>query len=121
MTDIAIEIAEEHLVDGPKEPLDTAAALRLTWYGENQPHFEIRRYLLQVLGGKVGSVVCVKDVGYAADLPVRMPFTPYPLPQSKRGPDGRRRVKSKIIASDRPTVIVDYDRKPWPCRRSILF
>jgi len=30
MTDIAIEIAEEHLVDGPEEPLDTAAALRLT-------------------------------------------------------------------------------------------
>jgi hypothetical protein len=32
MTDIAIQIAEEHLVDGPEEPLDTAAALRLTRY-----------------------------------------------------------------------------------------
>lgn len=84
MTDIAVEIAEEHLVDGPKEPLDTAAALRLTWYREHQPHLEIGCYLLQVLRGKVGIVVCVKDVWYAADLPVRMPFTPYPLAQSKR-------------------------------------
>ncbi len=87
---------------------------------EHQPHLEIRCYLLQVLGCKVGAVVCVEDVGHAADLPVRMPFTPYPLPQSERGPDGRRRVKFKIIASDRPTVIVDHDRKPRPRRRSIL-
>jgi hypothetical protein len=82
MTDIAVAIAEEHLVDGPKEPLDTAAPLRLTWYREHQPHLEIRCYLLQVLGGKVGTVVCVEDVGHAADLPVRMPFTSYPQPQS---------------------------------------
>jgi hypothetical protein len=110
MTDIAIEIAEEHLVDGPEEPLDTAAALRLTRYRKHQPDLEVSGYLLKVLGGKVGAVVCVEDIGHAADLPVRMPFTPYPLPQSKRGSDGRRRVKSEIISGDRPAVIVDHDR-----------
>jgi ATP-dependent exoDNAse (exonuclease V) beta subunit len=30
MTDIAVEITEEHLVDGPKESLDTTAALPLS-------------------------------------------------------------------------------------------
>jgi len=95
MTDIAIEIAEEHLVDGSEEPLDTAAALRLTRYRKHQPDLEVSGYLVKVLGGEVGAVVCVEDVGHAADLPVRMPFTPYPLPQSKRGSDGRRRVKSR--------------------------
>lgn len=32
MTDVAIKVAEEHLIDGPEKPLDTAAALRLTRY-----------------------------------------------------------------------------------------
>jgi hypothetical protein len=86
---------EEHLVDGSEEPLDTAAALRLTRYRKHQPDLEVSGYLVKVLGGEVGAVVCVEDVGHAADLPVRMPFTPYPLPQSKRGSDGRRRVKSR--------------------------
>jgi hypothetical protein len=82
MRDTAIEIVEEYLVDGPKELLDTAAALRLTRYRKHQPHLKIRCYLLQALGGKVDTIVCLKDVWYAADLPVWMPFAPYPLPQS---------------------------------------
>jgi hypothetical protein len=32
------------------------------------------------------------------------------LGQSKRGSDGRRRIKSEIISGDRPAVIVDHDR-----------
>ena len=80
MTNIAIEIAEAHLVDGPEEPLDTAAALRLTRYRKHQPDLEVGGYLLKVLGGKVGAVVCIEDVGHAADLPVRVPFKPLMRP-----------------------------------------
>ena len=57
-------------------------------YRKHQPDLEVRGYLLKVLGGKVSAVVRVEDVGHAADLPVRMTLTPYPLPQSKRGSDG---------------------------------
>jgi hypothetical protein len=78
MTDIAIEIAEEYLVDGSEEPLDTAAALRLTRYRKHQPDLEVSGYLVKVLGGEVGAVVCVEDVGHAADLPVRMPLRHIP-------------------------------------------
>ena len=57
MTGGAVEITEEHLVDGSKEPLNTTAALRLAWDRKHQPDLEVSGYLLQVLGGKVREVM----------------------------------------------------------------
>lgn len=56
MANIAVEIAEEHLVNGSEKTLDTAAALRLAWSRKHEPDLEVSGYLLQVLGGKVRAI-----------------------------------------------------------------
>lgn len=120
VADVAIQIAEKHLVDGSEETLDAATPLRLARDGEHQADLEIRGHLLQVLGGEVGAVVGVKDSGHTADVPVRMVLPPNALMEGKRCSHRRRRIEAEIIAGDRAAIIVDYDGQPGPRNRSIL-
>ncbi len=83
MANIAIEIAEGHLVYGSKEPFDATATLRLTRYREHESDLEVIDNLLQMPGGEVGAIICVEDAGNTANLPVGMPFAPYSLAQSR--------------------------------------
>jgi hypothetical protein len=68
--------------------------------------------LFYVFRGEIRTVVCIKNFWDAADMPVRMPFTPDTLPKREGRSHRRRRIEAQIIAGDCTTVVVDYDGQP---------
>jgi hypothetical protein len=46
VSNVAVKIAEKHLVDGSKEALDTTAATRLAWYRKHKTNLQIGSDLL---------------------------------------------------------------------------
>jgi hypothetical protein len=46
---VAIKFTKEHLVDRPKESLNTATALGLAWSRKDKPNLEVDGHLFNVL------------------------------------------------------------------------
>ena len=76
----SIEVTEEHLVDGSEKPFDASTSTRLTRSREHKPNLEIHCDLLDVRRCKVRAVVGVEYLRDAADLPMRVAFSPDALP-----------------------------------------
>ena len=110
--DIAIELAEEHLVDCPKEALDPATALGFAGSREYKADLEIDGNLLYVLRGEIGTVVGIKNFWNAADVPMRVPLPPYTLSQREGRSHRRRRIEAKIVAGNGTTIVVNDDSQP---------
>src|SRR5580698_6740333 len=71
---VAVQVAQERLVNRAEESLDVSSPLRLAGRGEQKPDLQVRRHLLQMLRSKVRSVVGVQDVWITADFPMRITF-----------------------------------------------
>ena len=80
---VAIKFTKEHLVDRPKEPLDTTTALWLAWGRKDKPNLEIDGHLFNVLRGEIRPIVGIKNFWNATNMPMRMPLPPYSLPKSE--------------------------------------
>ena len=80
---VAIKFTKEHLVDRPKESLNTATALGLAWSRKHKPNLEIDGHLFNVLRGEIRPVVGIKNFWDAAYLPMWMSLPPYSLPKSE--------------------------------------
>jgi hypothetical protein len=73
---VAIKFTEEHLVECPKEALDSAAALGLAWGRKYKPNLEIDGHLFNVLRGEVRPIIGIQNFGNATHMPMRVPFPP---------------------------------------------
>jgi hypothetical protein len=78
-------VAQEELIDSPKDALDLASPARLASDREHQGDVQIGGNLLEVVRGEVAAVVGVERVRDAAHRPVRIPLAPDRLPQRERG------------------------------------
>ena len=110
--DIAIELAEEHLVHCPKEALDPATPLGFAGSREYKADLEIDGNLLYVFRSEIGAVVGIKNFWNAADVPMRMPLSPDTLSQREHRSQRRRRIEAEILAGDGTTVVVNDDSQP---------
>src|ERR1700738_3512705 len=110
--DVTVEFAEEHLVHRAKKSFNPTPSLGLARGREHKACLEIDCNLFYVLRGETRTIVCIKNLRNAADMPVRMPLPPDTLPKGEGRSQRRRWIEAKIIASDRAPVGVDYYLQP---------
>ena len=89
--DVTVEFAEEHLVHRAKKSFNPTPPLGLARGREHKACLEIDCNLFYVLRGEIRTIVCIKNLRNAADMPVRMPLPPDTLPKG-RGPFSTKKV-----------------------------
>ncbi len=98
---VAVEVAQEHVVHRAKEPLDPASSARLTWCSEDELDLKVGRHLLHVLRSKVRTVVGIEHAWDAANWPVRILLAPDALPERQGCTQHSRGFEAQVV-SQRP-------------------
>jgi hypothetical protein len=95
-----------------EKPFDAAAAPGHAGLGKHQPHLEVHTDLLQMVRGKVASVIRVKRLRDPAEVPLGSGFAPDGLPQYQRRLPRGGGLKTHPNPCNRPTVIIHDDGEP---------
>ena len=90
LTDVARQIAQEHLIDGFKETLDAPAPAWMPRRGKDEAQLDVGGDLLEVDRGEVAAVIRVEHVGDPKNDPMDVSFPPDRLAQCQRRVKGRR-------------------------------
>src|SRR5215467_8313283 len=106
---IARQTAQQHLVDGTKEALNTAAPPWHPSFGEHQLHFESGTHLLQMVGGEITAMVRVKRRRNATDIPPRDGLAPDRLAQHRRRWDRGGRMKTHPKSRNGSAIVIHND------------
>ncbi len=70
--EVAVEFAKQHLIYRSKKTLNPTSPLWLSRCREHKAHLEIYGNLLDMLRGKIGTIVCVENFWNAANVSTRM-------------------------------------------------